>query len=457
MLSSELLLAILSMLALGKILGSLAERINFPSIVGELLAGVLLGPMILNLIHPVGDLGTSLEFLANLGVIFMMFIMGLSIDMEGMMKTSAKGAAAATLVGAGLVFTLSACATLIVDLALGQDLGYTLAQACLVGVALTSTSTVIGFKFLTDMGDTFSNVFKTLVSIEVTDGIFSIVLLMILLSVVHVFTSITPDATIDVTSLLENIGQQTFALILLILGFMVFVIKFGGAVTDELLKMSRRSGNDQAIITLSLIILFAVAALSDWLGLTAVIGAFLAGAILAGSQFTKTVIEPKIKALGYGLFIPIFFAYTGVKMDFSKVFIGNTLQFAGIGIPLYFILFLVLLVVVMMGKYIGGVVGCALVGGYTDVEAKRIAASDMCAGEDTLVIAQIGATVIFVATPLITPELFSVFGLVIIVSSILTPFFIKRAFKEENYALPPTGRQPISNSKGPSKGKFKSL
>ena len=238
---------------------------------------------------------------------------------------------------------------------------------------------------------------------------------------------------------------------------MVFVIKFGGAVTDFLLGLSRRSSDDQAIITLSLIILFAVAALSDWLGLTGVIGAFLAGAILAGSQFTKTVIEPKIKALGYGLFIPIFFAYTGVKMDFTKVFIGNTLQFAGIGIPLYFILFLVLLVVVMMGKYIGGIVGCALVGGYTDTEAKRIAASDMCAGEDTLVIAQIGATVLFVATPLITPELFSVFGLVIIVSSILTPFFIKRAFKEESYALPPTGRQPISNSKGPSKGKYKSL
>ena len=124
----------------------------------------------------------------------MMFIMGLSIDIEGMMKTSAKGAAATTLVGAGLVFILSTSATLIVDIALGQDLGYSLAQACLVGVALTSTSTVIGFKFLTDMGDTFSNVFKTLVSIEVTDGIFSIVLLTILLSVVHVFTSITPDS-----------------------------------------------------------------------------------------------------------------------------------------------------------------------------------------------------------------------------------------------------------------------
>ena len=445
------------MLVLGKLLGILAERISFPSIVGELLAGVLLGPMILGLIQPVqnADLGSSLDFLANLGVIFMMFIMGLSIDIEGMMKTSAKGATASTLVGATLVFILAAIATLAVGMLMGQNLTYSLAQACLVGVALTSTSTVIGFKFLTDMGDTFSNVFKTLVSIEVTDGIFSIVLLTILISILTVIAQMSPEKNVDVAGILQTIGQQTFALLLLILGFMVFVIKFGGTVTDFLLSLSRRSNDDSSIITLSLIILFGVAALSDWLNLTPVIGAFLAGAILAGSPYTKTVIEPKIKALGYGLFIPIFFTYTGVSMDFSKVF--EMTSVGGIAMPLYLVLFVILLVVVMGSKYIGGVLGCALVGGYTDTEAKRIGASDMCAGEDTLVIGMIGVNFIFLGQQLITPELFSVFGLVIIVSSVLTPLFIKRAFREESYVLPPSGRQPISNGKNTPKGKYKSL
>jgi Kef-type K+ transport system membrane component KefB len=440
----------------GKLLGSLAERINFPSIVGELLAGVILGPMVLGIVHPSG----SLDFLANLGVILMMFIMGLSIDIESMMKTGAKGAVSVTLIGAGLVFVLSTIAALLVGLALGQGFGYSFMQACMVGVALTSTSTVIGFKFLTDMGDTFSNVFKTLVSIEVTDGIFSIVLLTVLLPIVLVFKEANDGQALDLGTILPNIGQKTFWILLLILGFMVFVIKFGGAVTDFLLKLSHHSRDDQAIITLALIVLFAVATMSDWLGLTAVIGAFLAGAILAGSQYTQTIIEPKIKALGYGLFIPIFFAYTGVNMDFSKVFTGNALQIGGIGIPLYFILFLVLLVIVMMGKYIGGIVGCALAGGYKDAEAKRIGASIMCAGEDTLVIAQIGSFVYFASgdsMPLITPEIFSVFGLVIIASSVLTPFFIRRTFEEKAYALPTASHQPAHNGKPPSKGKYKSL
>lgn len=460
MLESGLLLSILLILVFGKLLGTVAEKFGFPSIVGELLVGVILGPMVLGFVQP----SDSLDFLANLGVILMMFIMGMSIDIESMMKTSAKGATAITLIGAGLVFVFSTAIALAIALAMGQELGYSIAQACIVGVALTSTSTVIGFKYLTDLGDTFSNVFKTLVSVEVTDGIFSIVLLAVLLSILNVFKGMTAGDVIDLTNVLPSIGQSTFTLFLLILGFMIFVIKFGGAVTDFLLGLSHRSKDEQAIITLSLIILFAVAALSDWLSLTPIIGAFLAGAILAGSPFTRTIIEPKIKALGYGLFIPIFFAYTGVHMDFAKAFAGQSLQLAGVGVPYYLILFIGLLVVVMVGKFLGGIIGCALVGGYKDIESRRIGASLMCAGEDTLVIAQIGAAVYFSqdkTMPLITPELFSVFGLVIIVSSILTPFFIKRMFEEKSYALPTPARavpHPLKNGgKPPSKGKYRGL
>ncbi len=87
---------------------------------------------------------------------------------------------------------------------------------------------------------------------------------------------------IDLGQLLPDLGLKSFTLLMLIIGFMIFVIKFGGAVANRLLSISRRASDDQSIITLSLIILFAVAAFSDWLGLTPVIGAFLAGAILAG-------------------------------------------------------------------------------------------------------------------------------------------------------------------------------
>ena len=172
MIDSTLLLWILLILGFGKLLGMLAERFGFPAIIGELLVGVMLGPMALGIITPPGvgaaeaqrmvwdNLGT----LAYFGVMFMMFIMGLSINVETIMKNNGRSATMVTLLGAGLVFLGATVATLIVDVAMGQELYFSLAQACIVGVALTSTSTVIGFRYLTDIGDRFSKVFKTLVA-----------------------------------------------------------------------------------------------------------------------------------------------------------------------------------------------------------------------------------------------------------------------------------------------------
>lgn len=443
-LENSLLLAILLILAGGKILGIIAEKFGLPSLVGELLIGVILGPTMLGIIHSDDPaLGPSLGFLANLGILFMMFIMGLSIDVESVIKANARNATSITLIGAGMVFIISMLVTLMVGILLGQDFYYSLAQACLIGVGLTSTSTVIGFKFLSDIGDRFSKVFKTLVAVEVTDGIFSIMLLAIFLSIIGIFRDMETGSDVAYNSVLSTIGWSSFNLFLLILGFMIFVIKFGGRVTDWLLGVSKRSHDDQSIITLSLIILFAVAGLSDWLHLTSVIGAFLAGAILAGSPYSETIIAPRIKALGYGLFIPIFFAYTGVQMNFGTIFGGKSIPVAGgFGIPCYFVLFLGLLITVMACKYFGARAGCALNGGYKDIDSRRIGFSLMCIGEDTLVVAQIGTVVYFSKDmPLVTPEIYSVLGLLIIISSILTPLFLKRTFEEKSYNPPiPHGR-----------------
>lgn len=429
----------------------ISERLGFPSIIGELIVGIV---MVLLLPGMIDKYSTDLEFMANLGVMFMMFIMGLSINLETVMKANAKSATAITLIGASLVFVVATFFTLLIDLAMGQEFYYSLAQACIVGVALTSTSTVIGFRYLTAIGDRFSNVFKTLVAVEVTDGIFSIVLLAIFLSVIGVYTAmVSAGGGIDFGKLLPEIGWSSFKLCLLILGFMILVIKFGGKVANWLLGITKRSGEDDTIITVSLVILFAVAWLSDWLQLTPVIGAFLAGAILAGSPFSETVIAPKIKAVGYGLFIPIFFAFIGMKMDFGAIFGGASLSVLGIGIPYYFILFLLLLGGVLASKYIGAIAGCAYAGGFKPFEARKIGSSAICVGEDTLVIAQIGSTVLFAAgtaqgQPLVTSQIFSVLGLLIIVTSILTPFLLNITFSKSKSQVPAIHSRGRHRSRG---------
>ncbi len=457
MLEPGILLSILLILVLGKMLGIAAERFSLPSLVGELLAGIILGPMVLGIIHPLGT-EDPLRFLADLGIIFMMFLMGLSIDIEGVMKTNARSAASITLIGAALVFLSSTAIMAAIGLALGQELYQSAIQGLLIGIGLTSTSTVIGFRYLSEIGDRFSNVFKTLVAVEVTDGVFSIMALAVLLSAVGLVAKISQGVAIDTSAFLSDVGWSTFRLFLLVMGFIIFVIKFGGVVTDWLLGVSRKSGEDQSIITLSLIVLFAVATLSDWLELTYVIGAFLAGAILAGSPFSSTVIEPRVKALGYGLFIPIFFAYTGITMDFWSLLRGPALPIpgTGFGVPCYLLLSAGLLVIVMGGKYLGAIAGCALAGGFKSAEPNRIGFSLMCAGEDALVICGIGAAVKLGGSPLITPELLSVIGLVVIASSLLAPIFIKRSFEEKDYT-PPMAPRTKAGLNGKSRGKYKSL
>lgn len=427
-------------LALGRALGIVAEKLGFPSLVGELIVGIILGPMALGLIQP-PEAGTfdALGFLANIGIIFMMFIMGLSIDLESVLKANARSATSITLIGASLVFAVCAGLTLLVGVIIGQDFYFSLAQACLVGIALTSTSTVIGFKFLSDIGDRFSNVFKTLAAVEVTDGVFSIILLAVLLSII----GLTPDASPDaggVQSMLPGIAWSTFKLFLLILGFLVFVIKFGGKVTNWMLGVTKKSKDEHTIITLSLIALFAVAGLSEWLEMTAIIGAFLAGAILAGSPYSETVIAPKVKAIGYGLFIPIFFAYTGTKMDFGQIFGGNALNLLGIPIPYYLLLAIGLLVGVMVCKYVGTTIACRLSGGFKPSEVGRIGFSLISVGEDTLVIAHIGTMVLVAGQALISPGLYAVLGLLIIVTSLVSPFLLKKTFEETRYSPPSSPR-----------------
>ena len=460
-LDTSLLESILLILVLGKLLGMGAERLGMPSIAGELLTGIILGPMMLGIIMPVPQglgLDDPLGFMANLGIIFMMFIMGLSIDIESVLKNNSRSAASITMFGASIVLTFTTLIVLAIGTILGQNFYYSLFQGLLIGVGLTSTSTIIGFKYLTDIGDRFSNVFKTLVAVEITDGIFSIMALAVLISVVNRFASTSSGTSIDINAFLSQLGWSTFSLFLLMLGFIIFVIKFGGVVTDRLLGISRRSGNDQSIITFSLIVLFAVAALSDWLQLTYVIGAFLAGAILAGSPYSTTIIEPKVKAIGYGLFIPIFFAYTGINMNFGALLSGPALRFFNMSIPYYLFLFLGLLIVVMVGKYIGTLLGCGLTGGFKNHEANRIGFSLMCVGEDMLVIGQIGTTITLThnGPPLITTELLSVIGLLVIVTSIIAPIFIKRSFTEKVYS-PPMAPRTKTSLNGKPKGKTKSL
>ena len=403
MIDVSILFELFLMLLFGKILGDIVHRLGFSPLIGQIIAGILLGPMILQGVA----LSPSLDELSNLGIIFMMFLMGLSVDFEKVMSENVYKASLISICGGMLTFF---AATTITTL-----LGFELNTALLVGISFISTSTAIGFMVLMDIGDDYSKVFKTVMAVGTTDDILAILALAIFIAYIN------PNGTgVDLRSVVN--------LFLLLLGFIIFILWFGRSFSEKLISMTVNSSDEQSVISVSLIILFLVAYLSDNIMGAAVTGAFLAGTILARSQFSHKIITPKIQAISEGFFVPIFFVYTGVRINFLQMVNSVPLNLMGINIPIDVFLFLGLVMVVMTCKYVATYAATLILGGYRASEINKISLAMMPMGEYTLVIGQIGLVSYGLLLAGMT-SVYSVMALVVLVTSILTPILLRTAYE----------------------------
>jgi Kef-type K+ transport system membrane component KefB len=398
-----LLIALLAMLLLGKIFGDLVGRLGFSPLIGQMFAGILLGPMMLNMVH----LTESMQMLTDIGILFMMFLMGLSVDLEKVLGENVYKASLITLCGGTLTFATTATITAL--------LGFSINAALLVGIAFISTSTAIGFMVLTGFGDRHSKVFKTIMAVGVTDDIYAILGLAM-------FTSFLA-ATID--------ARYAFVLLLGVIGFIIFVMGFGRTITDKLIAFSRKSKDEQPIIAFSLILMFFIAYLGQSVNLASVSGAFLAGTILARSPLSYKVITPKIEAVSEGLFIPLFFVYTGVRINAFEMLSSNPVDLVITTIPIDVVLFLGVLMAVMASKYLATYITTTLIGEYKPKEVQKMALTMMPMGEYTLVIGQIGLTMTVpgVAGSIIDTKLYSVLALVVLTLSIIAPVMLRKVYE----------------------------
>lgn len=395
MVAADILIDLFLMLLLGLLMGDLARRLGFASLIGQMLAGVLLGPMCLGLI----DLSHGIETLSGLGILFMMFLMGLSVDFEKVMRENMYGASLISLLGGTLTFFTTMSITIL--------LGFQLNEALLVGIAFISTSTAIGFMVLTELGDRHSNVFRTIMAVGTTDDIFSMLALSLFMSYL--------SQGVDV--------QSAFRLFLLVLGFIVVVLWLGRSISENLVKRVMALSGEDSVIVASLVILFAVAFLSNGLGIAAVTGAFLAGTILARSYYSFKIITPKIEAVSEGFFVPLFFVYTGVRIDIREIIASAPVDLVLVQVPIDVVLFAGLLPVVMASKYIGTYISALSIGGFNEMERVKMGLAMTPMGEYTLVIGQIGLTLFGMTA------IYSALALVVLVTSILSPILLRKVYQ----------------------------
>lgn len=392
----QLIFSLMVIITAAKTGGWIAVRLRQPAVLGELLIGVLLGPSILNLLHwsilanpAEPHLLTETVFgLAELGVVCLMFLAGLEVEVHEMRR-------------AGRVATLAGIGGVIVPLALGSlavlPFGYQGNAAFFVGIILTATSVSISAQTLLELGVLRSREGVALLGAAVVDDVLVILLLSIFIALVA-----------------SGAGLGAIPLVLLRM-----VLYLGVAAAVAFLLLPRLvDWVDRQPISEGLAALVLVAALLfAWTaevggGLAAITGAFIAGVGLSRSHL-RAEINRGMHTITYAFLVPVFFVSIGLKTD-ARLLTGPNILLA-----------VVLVGVAIVTKIIGSGLGARL-GGFTSREAQRVGLGMISRGEVGLIVATVG-----VDAGLIEPELFAIVTIIVLITTLITPLFLRQAFAKK--------------------------
>ncbi len=375
-----------------KICGIIARKCRIPQVVGEIIAGLLIGPCLL------GWVGQT-EFLsqmAEIGVILLMFSAGLGTELKDLLKT---GPAAFLIACAGVIIPLIGGTVLYMSFygfaPIGSEAFY---RAVFIGTILTATSVSITVEALKELGCLKGRVGTAIVSAAIIDDVLGIIVLTIVLG------------SKDPSSKPLNVALHTVL-------FFVFALIIGWLFYKAFKFIDKRHPHTRRIPIYGLALCFAMSYIAErYFGVADITGAFVAGIILCNIRDSEYINE-KMNINSYMLFGPVFFASIGLKTDissFSLSLLGFSVAFILVGL-------------------IAKTVGCGLVARlakFSFPDSLKIGIGMMTRGEVALIVAQKG-----LAVGLLDSSYFTSVILLIIISSILTPILLKllySKFPEQN-------------------------
>ena len=385
----QLAFELVIILLAAKAAGYISTRLGQPSVLGELLIGVLLGPSLINILHlPFINnetLGATISELSELGVLLLMFIAGLELhlgELTSNRKVSLLASAGGLLLSIGLGWGA------------GRLFGMSSTAALLLGLALGATSVSISARTLMELGVLRSRVGLSLLGAAVVDDILSILAFSIFLAV---YTG---------SGGLWGLVWLTARMAL----FLAAATAFGLWILPRLVRWVGRLSISQGVLAFAIVTLLAYGLAAELVGqMAALIGAFLAGLMFARTP-EKGHIEQGITALAYGLFVPIFFVNIGLSVNL------RSLQLDAIW------LILAVTLAAIFGKIFGVAAGARL-GGFPGHEAFQLGAGMVARGEVTLIVAAAGRE-----AGLVDSGAFSAIVAAVLLSTLVTPPMLRFAF-----------------------------
>ncbi|WP_220729073.1 cation:proton antiporter [Apilactobacillus zhangqiuensis] len=369
----DYILSISIILFAALITGKIFSRLGLPSVVGQLVSGVIIGPAILSIIKPTNLISSF----AELGVILLMFIAGLESDLK-LLKKYFKPSIVVAIIGIifpviGIFYT-------------GKLFALSNIESIFIGVIFAATSVSISVAVLKSMKALNNKAGVTILGAAVADDILSI----LLLSVVITFTG----------SSSAQGSPNIFILILMQIGFFIFVW-----ILFILVKKFKIKLNPTLAPMIGLIVCLSLSALAEHVQISAITGAFFAG-MLVGQTNYKESVNNQMNQFGNLLFIPIFFVNVGLNMNIS-------------GIVENLSLFLILSIVAVITKFLGAYLGSRFFK-FNRLSATEIGVGMISRGEVGLIIAEIG-----LKNHLISDNYYSTIVASIILTTILAPILLK--------------------------------
>ncbi len=395
------------MLALGiiilgsRVAGALARRFDQPRVLGELLIGVILGPTLLDILHSsalgleAAHLDETIIELAEIGVLLLMFQIGLGVHLSELAKV-------------GRVAGIAGVSGALIPVALVMPLvlifGYGWQPALFAGVVLAATSVSISAQVLLELGVLQTKEGNALLATALIDDVVAILLVSLTVALTASGGQVDPAALLGII-----LRMALYIVVAFLLAWFVIppLMNWLNTIPD----LSKSFG----IPTFALILAFLFGWSAQSLGgVAAITGAFIAGVGLSRTHSTiKHQIETAVNNIAYVFLVPIFFVSVGLQVDLS--------QFPLDALPLAALV----LIVAVVSKIVGCGLG-AYWGGFTRAESLRLGVCMISRGEVGLIIAAIG-----VSGGVLLPDqpLFAVLFLVILLTTVVTPPFVRYMFR----------------------------
>ena len=377
--SGKLPLAMLVVFASAKILDELFERFHQPGIVGQILAGVLIGPSVLGWMAP----NDFLTALAELGVMFLLFRVGLEVKAPDLIKV-------------GPIATSVAVLGVAVPFALGWGMlrlwGEPQIESIFVGAAMVATSVGITAQVLAAKGLLQERASRIILAAAVIDDVLGLLILALVSSLAK--------GKVNILELALTAGVA--------IGFTLIVVKWGTKTMQTVVpRVHEKLRGGESQFAMAMILLFALSVLAVYAGVAAIIGAFLAGMALAES------VGRRVHDLAQGvteLLVPFFLAGIGLHLSLAALSSWTVVSLAGL-----------VLIAAILSKFIGCGLGAYRLGW---ADASRVGVGMIPRGEVGMVVAQIGQSL-----GVIGEHVYAVVVLMSVATTLVAPPLLKLAFR----------------------------